>query len=89
MYVTEVQEEAAWMTVGRETKNYPSQSVSPVNRLLGFQKQSQSMEIHQKGLVYDIPFKIYLVPPCVTHNVRSNEKQDTKCLKTADVRLLL
>lgn len=45
----EVQEEAAWMTVGRETKNYPSQSVSPVNRLLGFQKQSQSMEIHQKG----------------------------------------
>lgn len=41
------------MTVGREMKNYPSQSVLPMNQLVGFQNQSQLKEIHQKGLVYD------------------------------------
>lgn len=61
MFLTEVQGKTAWMTVEREMKNYPSQSVLPVKQLVGFQKQSQSMEIHQKGLVYDISLKIYLM----------------------------
>ena len=73
MFLTEVQEEAAWMAVGREMKNYPSQSVLPVNQLVGFQKQSQLMEIHQMGLVYDIPLKIYLILLCVHHNGRANK----------------
>lgn len=69
VFLTEVQEEAAWMTLGREMKNYPSQSVLPVNQLVGFQKQSYSMEIHQKELVY-IPFKIYLILSYPNQNTR-------------------
>lgn len=70
VFLTEVQEEATWMTLGREMKNYPSQSVLPVTQLVGFQKQSYSMEIHQKELVYDIPFKIYLILSYPNQNTR-------------------
>ncbi|GAB5576442.1 protein Aster-C isoform X1 [Prionailurus iriomotensis] len=45
----EVQEEAAWMIVGREMKNFPSPSVLHENQLIVFQRQSQLMEIHRKG----------------------------------------
>ena len=81
MFLIEVQEEAAWMIVGREMKNFPSPSVLHENQLIMFQRQSQLMEIHQKGLVYDIPFKIYLMLSCVHHNVRSNKNKVYKLFK--------
>lgn len=82
MFLTEVQKEAAWMTVGREMKNCPSQRVLPVTQLMAFQKQSQLMEIYQKRSVCDTPFKIYLMLPRVHHNVRSNENTVYKMFKT-------
>lgn len=70
VFLAEVLKEATWMTVGREMKNYPSQSVLSLNQLIGLQKQSQSMEIYQKRLVCDTPLKIYLILPCVNHDIR-------------------
>lgn len=70
VFLTEVLEEATWMTVVREMKNYPSQSVLSLNQLIGLQKQSQSMELYQKWLVCDTSLKIYLMLPCVNHDIR-------------------
>lgn len=81
MFPIGVQEEVAWMTVGREMKNFPSPSVLPEKQLIGFQKQNQLMQIHQKGLVHDIPFKIRLMLPCFNHNVRSNKNTLYKMFK--------
>lgn len=74
--------------MGREMKNYPSQSVLPVNQLVGLQNQSQLKEIHQKGLVYDSLLKsiwYYHVFIIMEDQIKI---QYTKYLNTSDVRLL-
>ena len=74
--------------MGREMKNYPSQSVLPVNQLVGLQNQSQLKEIHQKGLVYDSLLKSiwnYHVFIIMEDQIKI---QYTKYLNTYDVRLL-
>ena len=74
VFPTEVQDEAAWMTLGKETRSSPRPSAFHRSQLAELQKQSHWTGTHQTESVSAVPQSLHRVQSPVNHKIRSSKK---------------